>query len=48
MAFKRVFVAAAYKERKLTAIRLVKAAEVQPVALRFVIDHEASSCCEVE
>jgi hypothetical protein len=45
---KGIFVAAAYEERELTTIGFVKVAEVQPVALRFMIDHEASSCCEVE
>ena len=48
LALKGIFVAAAHEDRELTAIGLVKVAEVQPVALRLVIDYEASSCCEVE
>jgi hypothetical protein len=47
-ALKGIFVAAAYEDRELTAIGPVKAAEIQPVALRLVIDHEPGSCCEVE
>ena len=43
-----IFVAAAYEERKLTAIRREKTAEIQAVALRFVIGHEARSRREVE
>jgi hypothetical protein len=39
--FKGIFVAAAYQERKLISISLEDAAEVEPIALRFMIDHEA-------
>ena len=46
--FKWIFDAAAYKERELTAIRREEAAEVEPVALRFVIGHEACSSREVK
>jgi hypothetical protein len=46
--FKRIFVAAAHQKRELIAISHVEATEVEPIALRFVISHEA--CCgrEVE
>ena len=46
--FKRIIVAAAHQERELTAISLEEAAEVEPIALRFVIGHEASCPREVE
>ena len=46
--FKGILVAAAYKERELTAVSLEEAAEVEAVALRFVISHEARSRGEVE
>ncbi len=41
--FKGIFVTAANKERKLSAISLEEAAEVEPVALRFVIGCEAAA-----
>src|SRR5512146_2313274 len=46
--FKGIFVAAAHQERKLIAISPDGVAEVEPIALRFVISDEA--CCgdEVE
>src|SRR5260221_14735021 len=46
--FKGVFVTTANKERELTAISLEEMAEVEPVALRFVIGCEASCSREVE
>ncbi len=46
--FKGIFVAAAYQERDLIAIDLEKAAEVEPIALRLVISHEASRGGEKE
>jgi len=46
--FKGVFVTTANKERELTAISLEEVAEVEPVALRFVIGCEASCSREVE
>src|SRR5260370_40843107 len=46
--FKGVFVTTANKERELTAISLEEVAEVEPVALRFVIGCEASCAREVE
>jgi hypothetical protein len=46
--FKGIFVAAAHQERELIAIRLEEVTEVKPVALRFVISHEARSRSEVE
>jgi len=42
--FKGIFVAAAYQERELIAISLEEVTEVEPVALRFVIRHEAGRC----
>ncbi len=42
--FKGIFVAAAYQERELIAISLEEVTEVEPVALRFVIRHEAGCC----
>src|SRR5215470_7547240 len=45
---KGVFDTAAHQEWELTAISLEEAAEVEPVALRFVIDREARCCGEVE
>ena len=46
--FKGILLAAAYKERELTSVRLEEAAEVEPVALRRMIGHEARCCGEVE
>ena len=46
--FKGILVAAAYQERELIAIRLKESTEVEPIALRFVIGHEARSRSEVE
>jgi hypothetical protein len=40
--------AAAHQERELIAIRLEEVTEVKPIALRFVIGHEARSRSEVE
>ena len=40
---KGIFVAAAHQERELTAVSLKEVAEVEPIALRFVISHEAGS-----
>src|SRR6516165_12789176 len=45
---KGIFIAAAHPERELTAISLEEAAEVEPIALRFVIGHEACSSREVK
>src|SRR5262249_30147926 len=45
---KGIFIAAAHLERELTAISLEEAAEVEPIALRFVIGHEACSSREVK
>ena len=42
--FKGIFVAAAHKERELIAISLEEVTEVEPLALRFVIGHEARCC----
>jgi hypothetical protein len=39
--FKGIFVAAAHQERELFAISLEEVTEVEPIALRFVISHEA-------
>ena len=46
--FKGIFVTASHQERELISISREEAPEVEPVALRFVINHEA--CCggEVE
>lgn len=46
--FKGIFVASPHQEREPIAIRLEEATEVKPIALRFVISHEARSCGEVE
>src|SRR5438128_12614776 len=46
--FKRIFIAAAHQERELIAISLEERTEVQPVALRLVISHEARCSREVE
>jgi hypothetical protein len=46
--FKGIFVAAAHQEWELTAISLKEAAEVEPIALRFVIGHETRCSREVE
>ena len=46
--FKGIFVAAAHEERQLIAIGLEEVTKVEPVALRFVISHEARCCGEVE
>jgi hypothetical protein len=48
LVFKGIFVAAAHQERELIAIRLEEVTEVKPIALRFVIGHEARSRSEVE
>src|SRR6516162_425584 len=45
---KGIFIAAAHLERELTAISLEEAAEVEPIALRFVFGHEACSSREVK
>jgi hypothetical protein len=46
--FKGIFIAAAHQERELTAVSLEEPAEVEPIALLFVISHEACCCGEVE
>src|SRR5215469_6394738 len=46
--FKGVFVAATHQEGELMAIGLEESAEVEPVALRFVIGREAGGCRQVE
>ena len=46
--FKGIFIAAANQERELTAVSLKELAEVEPIALRFLISHEACCCGEVE
>jgi hypothetical protein len=46
--FKGIFNAAAHQERELIAISLEEVTEVEPVALRFVISHEARCCGQVE
>src|SRR6266446_2615438 len=45
---KRIFIAAADQERELIAISLEEAAEVEPIALRLVIGHEARRGGEIE
>ena len=45
---KGIFIAAAHQERELTAVSLKELAEVEPVALRFVVGDEACSSREVE
>src|SRR5262249_6870135 len=44
----RIFIAAADKERELVAVSLEEGAEVEPIALSFVIGHEARRCPGVE
>ena len=46
--FKGIFVAAADKERELISISLKETAEIEPIALRFVICVEARCGSEVE
>jgi hypothetical protein len=46
--FKWIFVAAADQERELIAIRPEELTEVEPIALRFVISHEACGRGEIE
>jgi hypothetical protein len=41
--FKGIFVAAPHQERELIAISFVEVTEVEPIALRFVVSHEARS-----
>ena len=48
LVFKGIFVAAAHQERELIAISLEELTEVEPIALRFVISHEARCGGEVE
>src|SRR5690348_970701 len=43
-----IFLAAAHQERGLISISPVEVAEVEPIALCFVISREASRCGEVE
>ena len=45
---KGILIAAAYQEREFAAVSLEEVAEVEPIALGFVIGHEARSCREVE
>src|SRR5262249_34852722 len=45
---KGMFMGGAHLERELSAISLEEAAEVEPIALRFVIGHEACSSREVK
>src|SRR5262245_37971753 len=45
---KPIFIAAADQERELIAISLEEAAEVEPIALRLVIGHEARRGGEIE
>ena len=45
---KGIFFAAAHQERELIPISFEEATEVEPIALRFMIGHEACSCSEVE
>ena len=46
--FKGIFVAATQQERELIAISLEEVAEIEPIALRFLISHEPRCCGEVE
>src|SRR5262249_8572904 len=46
--FKGVFIAPAHHERELIPVSLKDGAEVEPIALRLVISHEARSRGEVE
>jgi len=46
--FKGIFIAAAHKEWELIAISLEEVTKVEPIALRFVISHEACSRGEEE
>ena len=46
--FKGIFVAAAHQERELISISFEQMAEVEPIALRFVVGHKTCSCCGVE
>ena len=46
--FEGILVAASYHERELISIGAEEPAEVEPIALSFVIGHEARSCREVE
>src|SRR6516164_2622076 len=46
--FKGIFLAAAHQERELIAISPEETAEVEPITLRFVINHEVCCCGEVE
>src|SRR5262249_61785070 len=45
---KGIFAAAAIQDRELTAVSFKEPAEVEPIALRFLISHEACCCGEVE
>jgi len=45
---KGIIIAAAHQERELIAVSLEKAAEVEPIALRLMIGHEACCCAKVE
>src|SRR5262249_6245714 len=45
---KGMFMGGAHLERELSAISLEEAAEVEPIALRFVMGHEACSSREVK
>jgi len=46
--FEGVFIASAHHERELIPVSLEDGAEVEPIALRLVISHEACCCGEVE
>src|SRR5215467_9042546 len=46
--FKWIFIAAAHQKRELIAISLEELTKVEPIALRFVILHEARCGGEVE
>src|SRR5215469_1960369 len=46
--FKWIFVAAAHQERELSVVSLEEPTEIEPVALRFVIGHEAGCSSKVE
>lgn len=46
--FKRILLTAAYEEAELVAVRFEEAAEVEPLALRFVIGHKAGCARQIE
>src|SRR5262252_7414835 len=46
--FKWILVATTHQERELIAVSLIDVAEIEPIALRFVIGHEACRGGEVE